>query len=122
MPNSKTSELLKTNKTLSDQIGQLTLKAKVCQIELAQIAADAYSEKSEPIDGMTVMPHEIEIGFDHPCKESPIGVCVYSERVVTIPGQLEFERRRKATGKSFDGTDYPENAKTDACLFCGVRK
>jgi hypothetical protein len=70
---------------------------------LRRIAADAFNEESEPIDGMTVEVREISLGHK-PCERCPIGICVYSDRVISLPGQRE--PAGPATG---DG----------ACLFCG---
>lgn len=73
---------------------------------LRRIAADAYGEQSEPIDGITIEVRDVELG-DRECEASAIGVCVYSRlgREMSIPGQLE--RKGDATC-------------TDACLFCGT--
>ncbi len=71
--------------------------------KLRKIAAKVFSEMSEPIDGMTIEPREVILGR-RPCTESPISVCVYSDHVMSIPGQKGV---KSATG-------------CDACLFCGA--
>ncbi len=92
--------ILKANREIN------SLKAKIAHHRgrLNGSVAEAFSRDSYPIDGVTLEPREISlIGYDTPCDVSPIGVCAYSDRVMSIPGQ---RGRREAT-------------RTDACLFCG---
>ena len=90
---------------------------------LRRIAADAYNEASEPLDGMTADTREIDLG-SKPCALSPIGICVYSRlgRLISIPGQLGKgaawdEACRLATTRK--GSEKWTPACTNACLFCG---
>ena len=85
-----------------------TLKAQIRHREgrLRRMVVDTYNEASEPLDGMTTETREIVIG-SNPCTLSPIGICAYSDRVISLPGQR-------------DRTN-DEASRTDACLFCGKK-
>ena len=91
---------------------------------LRRIAADAFNDASDPIDGMTAEVREITLG-SKPCELSAIGVCVYSRlgRVISIPGQLRKgaawdDACRLATSAKGVSEKWTP-ACTDACLFCG---
>lgn len=92
---------------------------------LRRIAADAFNEASEPLDGMTAETREIVLGA-RPCELSAIGICVYSRPgyVISIPGQLrkgaawdEACRLAPPPPKGVSEKWTPEC--TEACLFCG---
>jgi hypothetical protein len=85
------------------KIKTLTGQIRHREGRLRRIAADAFNEESAPIDGITAEVREIVLG-DAKCDASPIGVCVYADRVTSLPEQR---------------TGTP--ASTDACLFCGTR-
>ncbi len=121
----KATEHLRAMEACHAQIRKLMRQASRHKGQLAQIAVEAFNEASEPIDGVTIDRRDIvTIGFAT-CSESPIGVCVYGREVIPIPGQVAFEEMRKANGgKDWDGTywddtNYPDSARTDACLYCG---
>ena len=92
------------------------------QTALVKIVVKAFNEQSEPIDGITVESREVVIGYAS-CDKSPIGVCVYSDRAMSIPGQLEAhawrEKHGHATAEDIMHKWGPATG-TDACLFCGV--
>ena len=89
------------------------------QKQLLQIVVKAFNERSEPINGVTVEGREVVLGFTK-CDESPIGVCAYSERSMSIPGQLEMQAWREKHGRQPGITESSAATRTDACLFCGV--
>jgi hypothetical protein len=90
-------------------------KAKVKTLEgqirhregrLRRIAADVFDEESAPLSGMTAELRKLDLSY-RPCETSPIGMCVYSDDVISIPGQRE------------DTASESPATCTDACLFCG---
>jgi len=89
---------------------------------LRRIAADAFNVESEPIDGVTAEVREIILG-SKPCEVSPIGICVYAQRVMSIPGQRESHTWREKHGHATyeDIMKWSPATCTDACLFCGQR-
>lgn len=99
----------------------LTSQIRHREGRLRRIAADAFNEESEPIDGMIAEVREIVLSLT-PCETSPIGVCVCSSRVMSIPGQREAEawREKHDHTTAEDITDkWRPATHTDACLFCG---
>jgi hypothetical protein len=96
------------------------------------VVVEGFNELSEPLDGITVESLEIVIGY-RPCLESPIGVCVYSDRAMSIPGQLEahawgvkhaeeqLDQVLRFTATAEDVMhNWSSATGTDACLFCGT--
>ena len=115
---------------LRAEIAEAKVKVKVLmgQIrhregKLRRIAADAFNEESEPIDGVTADVGEIVLGVKV-CEVSAIGVCVYAEQVMSIPGQRESsawrDKHGHATAEVIMKTWGPATH-TDACLFCGTK-
>lgn len=83
------------------------------QNALIRLAVKAFNEESEPIDGMVVDNHEVTLGHAS-CAVSPIGICIYSDRTISLPGQREMEER------GHDAHTNIRTTRTDCCLFCGV--
>lgn len=117
MTREEARQLLREVTDIRAQMRGLLREIRKRQSKLVRVAVDAFNEASEPLDGMVVAARNVTIGF-RPCVESPIGVCVYSERVVPIPGQKALDAQREQ-GKSVL-ENYPDCARTDACLFCGT--
>jgi hypothetical protein len=84
------------------------------QRKLVKLVVKAFNDESESLSGTGVDSRDVVIGF-RPCDKSPVGVCAYSDNVVSLPGQREFAAWRKDhPGESHPGTP------TDVCLFCAT--
>ena len=125
LPEKRRSEANKLRAEIAE--AKTTVKSLVGQIRhregrLRRIAADAFSEESEPIDGVTAEVREIVLG-SKPCAMSAIGICVYSRlgHVMSIPGQRESAAWREKHGHAYfeDIQKWGPATGTDACLFCG---
>jgi len=104
------------------KVKSLTGQIRHREGRLRRIAADAFNEESEPIDGVTAEVREMVLGSKL-CKMSPIGICVYSRlgHVMSIPGQRESAAWREKHGHAYfeDIQKWGPATGTDACLFCG---
>ncbi len=107
------AEIAEAKKKVKGFIGQIRNR----EGRLRRIAADAFNEQSEPIEGMTTEVREIVLGCKL-CETSPIGICVYSNRVMSIPGQREDAAWREKHGNGYPMSGGPAT-RTNACLFCG---
>ena len=98
-----------------------TLKGQIRhrQGRLRRIAADAFNEEANDLDGSLVEVREIVLGVDL-CDVSPIGICVYAD-VISLPGQ----RRDAAELATLEHAGPVETWSpvwyTNACLFCGKK-
>ena len=106
---------------------KVKVKALMGQIKnregrLRRIAADAFSTESEPINGITAEVREIVLGLEA-CPASPIGICVYSNRAMSLPGQREVAAWHKEHGHTTADAmkKWGPATHTDACLFCGTK-
>ncbi len=79
---------------------------------LKRMVVEGFNAESGPIDGITVVAREVEIG-ERSCGVSPIGRCAYSERGLSLPAQRAQRGSRTSLSAPL-GCD-----RTDACLFCG---
>ncbi len=88
---------------------------------LARAVEKPFDEESAELDGMLFDPKWAVIGYES-CAESPIGVCIYNERVISLPGQrLHAGERLPKPNDPPNFSPYACHAecRTDACLFCG---
>jgi hypothetical protein len=83
------------------------------QTALISVAVKTYNDVSADLDGMIADNRWTVIGFA-PCNASPIGVCVYNERVMSLPSQ------RRGHHVHAGSLVCHSDCGTDACLFCGV--
>lgn len=101
----KAAEALREIATMREQVRTLMDEIRKRQNSLTRIVVEAFNKESAPINGITVESREVVLG-NAQCEKSPIGVCAYSDRVVSLPGQRG---------------ETPCAKHTDACLFCGVQ-
>ncbi len=112
--------LLAANAEDGRDIKRLLACVKSRKKRLEAIVIEVFNELSAPIDGIVLDPGEVVVGYNA-CAETPIGVCCYSDRVVTLPGQRAHEKWRAEHADTPQEHRYPKlpEASTDACLFCG---
>jgi hypothetical protein len=121
-PGTDAAEHLQAIQDFRAQIRGLEAEIRKRRNRLAKMVVEAFNKESAPIDGMMLEGRDVVISFEK-CDRSPIGVCVYSDMVVTLPGQRKNAEWRAARKGTPDEHRYPtdvEEARTDACLFCGV--
>ena len=104
MTRAKAAEHIANIRKAKDDIRAQTRAISRHRGALARVIANAFSEESAPIDGMTITSREVsDIDIDAPCSASPVGVCAYTRWAMSLPGQRGV---KEASGY-------------DACIFCG---
>jgi len=112
MKTAEAEEHLKAIATARASVKILMWAIRKHQTALLSVAVKAYNEAAADLDGMIADNRWTIIGYA-PCEPSPIGVCVYNERVMSLPSQ-----RMGPHHPSGPSVCHPE-CSTDACLFCG---
>jgi hypothetical protein len=115
------AERLKAIAVAREGIGALMREIRKHQTALIGIAVRAYDEASAELDGLVAEPRRTIIGYAT-CADSPIGVCVYNDEVMGLPGQREtiawYAEHGQATDKVVTDA-WSAATHTNACLFCG---
>lgn len=88
------------------------------QAALNEIATRSYNEESSGLAGIVADPVFTVLGYSS-CEASPIGICVYNERAISLPSQRMEPHTPRGPNALHPQVCHPACA-AEACLFCGV--
>ena len=106
-----------------ERLADAMAEIRTRETALLSVAIRAYNRESAELAGVVAESQGTVIGYAT-CEASPVWVCVYNDRVTSLPSQHRHEDEREATvrsGRAYlltGGPCHPE-CEWNACLFCG---